>query len=42
VQISDEIIVTVSSTLDIGFFNFGSFPIELNARATGRSEVYWK
>lgn len=42
VQISDEITVTVSSTVDIGFFSFGSFPIELNARATGRSEVYWK
>lgn len=42
IQLNDEITVTVSSTVDIGFFSFGSFPIELNAKATGRSEVYWK
>ena len=42
VQLNDEITVTVSSTVDIGFFSFGSFPIELKAKATGRSEVYWK
>lgn len=42
VQLNDEISVTVSSTVDIGFFSFGSFPIELNVKATGRSEVYWK
>lgn len=42
IQLNDEITVTVSSTVDIGFFSFGSFPIELEAKATGRSEVYWK
>jgi hypothetical protein len=42
VQLNDEIAVRVSSTVDIGFFSFGSFPIELNAKAIGRSEVYWK
>lgn len=42
VQLNDEMTVTVSSTVDIGFFSFGSFPIELKAKATGRSEVYWK
>jgi hypothetical protein len=42
IQLNDEITVTVSSTVDIGFFSFGSFPIELNAKATGRSEAYWK
>jgi hypothetical protein len=42
IQLNDEITVTVSSTVDIGFFSFASFPIELNAKATGRSEVYWK
>ena len=42
VQLNDEITVTVSYKLDIGFFNFGSFPIELTSRATGRSEVYFK
>ncbi|OOP72833.1 DUF4320 family protein [Clostridium beijerinckii] len=42
VQLNDEITVNVSRTVDIGFFSFGSFPIELNSKATGRSEVYWK
>lgn len=42
VQLNNEIIVTVSSTVDIGFFSFGSFPIELESKAIGRSEVYWK
>lgn len=42
VQLNDEMTVTVSITEDIGFFSFGSFPIELKAKATGRSEVYWK
>lgn len=34
--------VTVTEVVDIGFFKFGSFPITLTSRATGRSEVYWK
>lgn len=42
VQLNNEITVTVIKTVDLGFFSFGSFPIELKARATGRSEVYWK
>lgn len=42
VQLNDEITVTVTKTVDIGFFSFGSFPIELKSKATGRSEVYWK
>lgn len=42
VQLNDEITVTVTKIVDIGFFSFGSFPIELKAKATGRSEVYWK
>ncbi len=42
VQLNDEMTVTVSSTVDIGFFSFGSFLIELKAKAAGRSEVYWK
>ena len=42
VQLNDEMTVNVSRTVDIGFFSFGSFPIELNSKATGRSEVYWK
>jgi len=42
VQLNDEMTVTVVKTVDIGFFSFGSFPIELESKATGRSEVYWK
>lgn len=42
VQLNDEITVIVTKTVDIGFFSFGSFPIELKSKATGRSEVYWK
>lgn len=35
---------TLTPTLryDIGFFRFGSFPLTLTAKATGKSEVYWK
>jgi hypothetical protein len=29
--------------VNIGLFGgFGSFPIELTAKASGKSEVYWK
>ena len=42
VQLNDEITVTATKILDIGFFSFGSIPIELKSKATGRSEVYWK
>jgi Flp pilus assembly protein TadG len=42
VQLNDQMTVTVVKTVDIGFFSFGSFPIELESKATGRSEVYWK
>lgn len=42
VQLNNELTVTVIKTVDLGFFSFGSFPVELKARATGRSEVYWK
>lgn len=42
VQLDNEMTVTVSKTVDIGFFSFGSFPIVLNSKSTGRSEVYWK
>lgn len=42
-QISEEVTVTLHVTMNIGLFgNFGSFPIDLTAKATGRSEVYWK
>jgi hypothetical protein len=42
VQLNDEFTVTVMRVVDIGFFEFGSFPITLTAKASGRSEVYWK
>lgn len=42
VQLNDEFSVTVSQVVDIGFFEFGSFPITLTSKASGRSEVYWK
>lgn len=43
IQLNEEIVVTLKHTENIGLFGgFGSFPVELTARATGRSEVYWK
>lgn len=42
VQLNNEILVTVEQKADIGFFSFGSFPINLTAKASGKSEVYWK
>lgn len=43
VQLNGKITVTLKHTVNIGLFgSFGSFPIELTARATGRSEAYWK
>jgi hypothetical protein len=41
-QIDTEVTVTLTIQHDIGFFNFGSFPITLTSRATGKSEVYWR
>ena len=42
VQLNGNICVTLTQRTDIGFFVFGSFPIELKARASGKSEVYYK
>lgn len=42
VQLNGDIEVTLTDTVDIGFFVFGSFPVELRAKATGKSEVYYK
>ncbi len=43
VQLNGSITVILKHTENIGLFgSFGSFPIELTAKATGRSEVYWK
>ena len=42
IQINQEVTVTLTVQYDIGFFNFGSFPVTLTSKATGKSEVYWK
>lgn len=42
VQLNCDISVTLTDTVDIGFFFFGSFPIKIRARASGKSEVYYK
>lgn len=42
IQLNDEFSVTLSYEMDIGFFEFGSFPITLKSKSTGRSEVYFK
>ena len=42
VQLNQEFTVTLTTTKDIGFGSFGSFPVELKAAASGKSEVYWK
>lgn len=42
IQLNGDIEVALSETVDIGFFSFGSFPVELSAKATGKSEVYYK
>ncbi|MDK2798954.1 MAG: hypothetical protein PWQ70_573 [Clostridiales bacterium] len=42
VQLGNEITVTLTQEVDIGFFTFGSFPITLTSKAIGKSEVYWK
>lgn len=42
VQLNGDISVTLTDTVDIGFFFFGSFPIQIRARASGKSEVYYK
>ena len=42
VQLNQEFTVTLKITKDIGFGTFGSFPVELTAKASGKSEVYYK
>lgn len=42
-QLDTDVTVTCAMTVNIGLFGgFGSFPIELTAKASGKSEVYWK
>lgn len=42
IQLNQEFTVTCTYTMDIGFGEFGSFSVTLTARASGKSEVYWK
>lgn len=43
IQLNEEVTVTVKIRKDIGlFYTFRSFPVELTARATGKSERYFK
>ena len=42
VQIGNDITVTVTTVVDIGFYEFGSIPITLSSTATGTSEVLWR
>lgn len=42
VQLNGDMEVVLTDTVDIGFFIFGPFPIEIQAKATGKSEVYYK
>lgn len=42
IQLGEEFTLTCTVDYDIGFGQFGSFPISLTSKQTGRSEVYWK
>ena len=42
IHLNQEFTVTCEYETDIGFGEFGSFPITLTAKASGKSEVYWK
>lgn len=43
IQLNEEFTVTVTTEADLGLFGgFGHFPVTLQARASGKSEVYWK
>ena len=42
VQLNGDIAVTLTCRINLGFFQFGYFPVEIRARASGKSEVYYK
>ncbi|MBW7573174.1 DUF4320 family protein [Caproiciproducens faecalis] len=43
IQLNDTITVTCTTTYNLGLFgNVGSFPVTLQGKASGQSEVYWK
>lgn len=43
IQLNEEVTVTLTLQRDIGLFGgFGTFPVQLKARASGKSEVYYR
>lgn len=43
IQLNEEVTVTLTLDTNIGLFGeLASFPITLQAKASGKSEVYWK
>lgn len=42
IQLNQEFTVTCEYQMDIAFGEFGSFPVTLTAKASGKSEVYHK
>ena len=43
IQLNQEVTVTLTLNTNIGLFGaFGSYPVTLQAKASGKSEVYWK
>ncbi len=42
IDLNEEFSLVLTLPVDIGFFEFGSFPITLKTKATGKSEVYHK
>ncbi len=42
IQLNQEFTVTLTCQMNIGFGEFGSFPVTLTAKASGKSEVYYK
>lgn len=43
IQLNETITVTCSMTYNLGLFGgIGSYPVTLQSKASGQSEVYWK
>jgi hypothetical protein len=42
IQLNNEFTVTLKYKVNIGFGGFGNFPVNLESKASGKSEVYWK
>lgn len=42
IQLNEEFTVDLTMEYDIGFGGFGSFPVTIRSKATGKSEAYHK